>query len=136
MQDDRNERYERATAAAEKTLQIEALRKEIKVLKQRIKDDQAIPEDFKSALRFHRRMAREYGVWQVKRDAYERGPRPDGSKRCDYADLPHSGGGTNHGPATQSSGGYNICQKCYDAILDAERKEEARYSDGSTPPKP
>lgn len=82
MQDDKNERYERADAAAEKTLQIEALRKHIKLLKQRIKSDGANADDFKASLRGQRRMQRKYGVWRVKRDAFEREPiaKPDGSK--------------------------------------------------------
>lgn len=46
---------------------------------------------------------------------------------CDYRNFPHSGGGVNHGPAVKSKGGYNICQKCYDAIIAAEGAEQGLY---------
>jgi hypothetical protein len=48
-------------------------------------------------------------------------------QRCDYADLPHSGGGTNHGPATHNLRGYHICDKCYNVIIELEKKEEEWY---------
>lgn len=46
---------------------------------------------------------------------------------CDYAHLPHSGGGIDHGPATHNLRGYVICDKCYNAIIEAERKEAEYY---------
>ena len=57
---------------------------------------------------------------------------PDAARRevkkvCDYARLPHSGGGTDHGQVAHSKGGYNICVKCYDAIIEAEKRESAHY---------
>ena len=51
----------------------------------------------------------------------------EGKKVCDYAHLPHSGGGTDHGQVAHSKGGYNICVKCYDAIIEAEKRESAHY---------
>lgn len=48
---------------------------------------------------------------------------------CDYVNLPHSGGGTDHhGPPTHKKGGYNICDNCYDAMIKAEaRWEQAQH---------
>ena len=51
----------------------------------------------------------------------------DKAKPCDYAHLPHSGGGTNHGPVAVNLRGYDICQKCYDAITEAEYRESELY---------
>lgn len=49
-------------------------------------------------------------------------------KNCDYAHLPHSGGGANHGPAIINRGGYDICQTCYSAMMEAERRWEDAYA--------
>jgi hypothetical protein len=54
-------------------------------------------------------------------------PEPKFGGVCDYVDLPHSGGGTDHGPAEHHLRGYNICVKCYGAIQAAEAVEEAAY---------
>lgn len=54
-------------------------------------------------------------------------PTDHAKRRCDYADLPHSGGGTDHGPIEHHLRGYNICKKCYDAIIAAEKAEEGYY---------
>lgn len=53
------------------------------------------------------------------------GPTPN--LVCDYAHLPHSGGGTDHGTACHDLRGYTICDKCYDAIIAAEQREAGNY---------
>lgn len=46
-------------------------------------------------------------------------------KPCDYAKLKTSR--PDHGPAVHSRGGYDICQKCYDGIIEAERRQDDYY---------
>lgn len=45
---------------------------------------------------------------------------------CDYAKLATQQGKI-HGPAVINRRGYNICQFCYDAMVEAERQEEEAY---------
>lgn len=48
------------------------------------------------------------------------------SDECDYAHLEHKKA-QGHGPAVTNVRGYVICQKCYDAMMEAERKEADYY---------
>lgn len=47
-------------------------------------------------------------------------------KPCDYAKLATQQG-KPHGPAVINRRGYNICQRCYDNMIEAERQEEETY---------
>lgn len=51
MQDDRNEEYDRAYSAAEKTVEIATLRRHIRLLKQCIIKEDPSPEKFKEAIK-------------------------------------------------------------------------------------
>lgn len=45
---------------------------------------------------------------------------------CDYAKLATQVG-KPHGPAVVNRRGYNICQRCADAMSEAERQEDELY---------
>lgn len=55
MQDDKSEEDSRAYSSAEKIVAIEILRKQIKLLKEQIKQNDANPERLKEVLRFVRK---------------------------------------------------------------------------------